>query len=160
VNSEAVDLNGDGENDIQVRPGNRIPGLPENTLKLRADYDLNEKFSVGANVIYASSIFARGDENNQDERGKVPGYTVVNLDARYRFTKQLEIFGRINNVLDKEYETFGILAENAFANPAKTLDLANAQDEQFRGPGAPRGIWIGLRYDFGAPAAARKDDDR
>ena len=161
VNSEATDLNADGANDIQVRPGNRIPGLPESTLKIRADYDFSDKFSLGANVIYASSIFARGDENNADERGKVPGYTVVNLDARYRVTKNFEVFGRINNLFDKNYETFGILAENAFANPTKTFDIANAEDEQFRGPGAPRGVWIGLRYNFDAPnGARRKDDDR
>jgi len=52
-------------------------------------------------VIVNSSIYSRGDENNQDVSGPVPGYAVVHLDARYRATKSLELFACVNNLFDR-----------------------------------------------------------
>jgi len=57
---------------IQVNPGNHIPGIPKHVLKLRLEYAPNERWFIGANVLYASDVFARGDENNQDMSGKCP----------------------------------------------------------------------------------------
>lgn len=148
----------DGNGDIQVVRGNRIPGIPTHNLKLRADYALSDAVSFGGNLIVAGSQFARGDENNADSSGKVPGYAVVNLDGRYQITKQLQVFARAVNIFDRQYETFGILGSNFFASGA--FDPSTAAREQFRGPGMPRGIWIGLRYDIGRAAASTVDTDR
>ena len=93
-----------------------------------------------------SSQYARGDDNNQDANGKIPGYSLVNLDARYHFTKQLTFFGRIDNLFDKDYETLGVLGENFFNGPGRTFDATNVTDEQFRSTGAPRAIWVGVKY--------------
>jgi outer membrane receptor protein involved in Fe transport len=134
--------------DIQVNSGDRIPGIPRHNLKVRADYAFTPKLSVGLNVVYASSQFARGDENNKDANGAVPGYTVFNLDGRWNVTEQLQFFAKITNLFNRNYETFGILGENFFRGPGFTYDLATAGPEQFRSPGAPRGIWIGVRYEF------------
>ena len=141
----------DPNGDIRVSPGNKVPGIPEHSLKLRMDYDFTEAVSVGTNIMYFSSQYARGDENNQDANGKLPGYTLVNLDARYQLNKKLMFFGRITNLFDKEYETLGVLGENFFNGPGRTFDAANVTNEQFRSVGAPRGIWIGVKYDFGKP---------
>jgi len=141
-----------GTGDIQVSPGNKVPGIPEHSIKLRLEYDFTEAVSVGTNVMYLSSQYARGDENNQDANGKIPGYTVVNLDARYQFNKQLMFFGRITNLFDEEYETLGVLGENFFNGPGRTFDAGNVTVEQFRSTGAPRGMWVGVKYDFGRPA--------
>jgi outer membrane receptor protein involved in Fe transport len=138
-----------GTGDIQVSPGNKVPGIPEHSMKLRIEYDFTEALSVGTNVLYFSSQYARGDENNQDVNGKLPAYTVVNLDGRYRLNKQLMFFGRITNLFDKEYETLAVLGENFFNGPGRTFDAGNVTAEQFRSVGAPRGIWIGVKYDFG-----------
>ena len=81
-------------------------------------------------------------------RGKVPGYTVVNLDSRYKATKEVELFARVNNLFDRTYANFGLLGHNNFANPQRNFDPANGLAEQFRGYGAPRGIWIGVRYSW------------
>ena len=145
VNSSADPIT----NDIQVSPGNKVPGIPEHSMKVRMEYDFTEALSVGTNVLYFSSQYARGDENNQDANGKLPGYTLVNLDGRYQLNKQLMFFGRITNLFDKEYETLGVLGENFFNGPGRTFDAGNVTDEQFRSVGAPRGIWIGVKYDFG-----------
>ena len=119
---------------------------------MRADYAFTPKLSAGANFIYASDQYARGDENNQDENGKVPDYFVVNVDARYQITRQLQVFGRIANLFDTEYETFGVLGESFFNGPGFTYDRTLAEPEQFRTPGAPRGVFVGVRYDFGKAA--------
>ena len=137
--------------DIQVSPGNKVPGIPEHALKLRLEYDFTEAVSVGTNIMVFSSQYARGDENNQDVNGKIPGYTLVNLDARYQVNKQLMFFGRITNLFDEEYETLGVLGENFFNGPGRTFDAGNVSTEQFRSVGAPRGIWVGVKYDFGKP---------
>ena len=136
----------DANGAIQVQPGDRIPGIPEHNLKLRLQYDFGNRASLGTNVIYSSSIYARGDENNQDVNGRIPGYVVVNLDARVGVAKGLDLFARVVNLFNKEYSNFGILGENFFTGPNKTFDGANPVNEQFRGPGVPRGAWIGLRY--------------
>lgn len=143
-----VNSSSDANGDIQVSPGNKIPGIPMHTMKARAEYAFTEAISAGVNAVYASSQHARGDENNQDANGKIPGYTLVNLDARYQLNKQLTFFGRINNLFDKEYETLGVLGENFFNGTGRTFDASNVTDEQFRSTGAPRGIWVGLKYDF------------
>jgi iron complex outermembrane receptor protein len=138
----------DANGDIEVQPGNRIPGLPRHTFRLRVDYEPSSGFSIGANVIVNSSIYSRGDENNQDASGPVPGYAVVNLDGRYRVSKSLELFARVNNLFDRQYATFGVLGENVFTGPNRGFDPDNAVPESFRGLGAPRGAWIGLRYEW------------
>jgi outer membrane receptor protein involved in Fe transport len=71
--------------------------------------------------------------------GQVPGYAVLNLDARWKISKGLELFGRVDNVFNRKYANFGVLGSNAFANPTKTFDPANAAAEPFYGLGAPRG---------------------
>lgn len=133
---------------IQVRSGDRIPGVPRHSFKLRMAYAVTPQWDIGANLLHASSVYARGDENNSDARGKVPGYTVVNLDTRYRIDKGWEVFARVNNLFDREYANLGVLGLNAFTGPGRTFDGVNVAGEQFRGYGAPRGIWIGMRYSW------------
>jgi outer membrane receptor protein involved in Fe transport len=143
----------DANDRIQVESGDRIPGIPQHNFKLRADYAFTPRIFGGVNFIYASDQYARGDENNEDVNGTVPEYFVVNVDARWQITNQLQVFGRISNLLDEEYEVFGVLGENFFPGPGFAFDAANAADEQFRTPGAPRGFFVGVRYDFGRPAS-------
>jgi outer membrane receptor protein involved in Fe transport len=138
----------DGNGDIPVQPGNRIPGVPRQSLKLRFEYAFGEQASIGANVSYSGSVYARGDENNQDANGQVPGYTVVNLDGRYNVAKGTELFFRVANLFDKNYANFGVLGQNFFNGPGRTFDGINWTNEQFRGPGVPRGAWVGLRYQW------------
>lgn len=155
-NSSAEDVDGDGEADlIRVSPGNRIPGIPRHQFKFRADYAFTPKFSAGVSVQAFSDQYARGDENNQDINGKVPGYSVVNLDAAYQWDDRLQLWARINNLFDVDYESFGVLGANFFTGAGFTYYDATPgaapRAEQFRGPGAPFGIWVGLTYWFDRP---------
>jgi outer membrane receptor protein involved in Fe transport len=154
-NNSSADAGGN----IQISPGDRIPGIPRHNFKLRADYAFTRTVSGGVNLVYASNQIARGDENNKDANGAVPGYTVVNLDGRWNVTDQLQFFAKVTNLFDRNYETFGILGQNFFRGPGFTYDLAAAGPEQFRSPGAPRGIWIGVRYDFQKPPKRPTSDE-
>jgi vitamin B12 transporter len=44
------------------------------------------------------------DPSTFTRRVKLDGYTLVNLAASYDLTKNFQIFGRVENLLDKEYE--------------------------------------------------------
>ncbi|MDN3920779.1 TonB-dependent receptor [Roseateles violae] len=141
ANSEA-DANGA----IEVRRGDRIPSIPRHALKLRAELNAGTGWHVGANLQAASSIHARGDENNLDRNGEVPGYAVLHLDARYALSRRWQLFVRVDNTFDRRYSNFAILGENVFTGPEQSYDGEHPRAEQFRGYGAPRGAWIGLQY--------------
>jgi iron complex outermembrane receptor protein len=143
-----LNTSADASGAIPVKAGSRIPAIPRHSLKLRIDYDPKTAWQAGANLVLASDSFARGDENNQDARGKVPGYAVVNIDASYLLQKGWEIFARVDNVFDRQYANFGLLGLNSFNGPNRSFDPASARSEQFRGFGAPRSVWIGSRFSW------------
>ncbi|MGD0585242.1 MAG: TonB-dependent receptor [Oryzomonas sp.] len=117
----------------EVSPGDRIPGIPEHRINVGAEYELLPGWFLGGDLQYASSQFARGDDNNR--LPQVSGYVVVNLNTRYRVTKHLELFALANNVFDRQYETFGAVSNNFFTG----------QTERFLSPGAPISGWAGVR---------------
>ena len=131
-----------------MRPGNRIASIPRRSLKVRLDYAFDQRLSAGSNLLVASATTARGDENNQDVHGKVPGYAIVNLDTRYQASSEIELIARVNSLFDRQYANFGMLGRNAFAGAAQRFDPINATSEQFCGDGARRGVWIGLRLNW------------
>ena len=119
-----------------VTPGDKIPGIPEQTFKFGLEYELRPGLFLGGDMQYASSQYVRGDDTNQ--LPQVPDYVVVNLDARYQFNKHVEFFGMINNVFDTDYETFGVINTNFFTGA----------DERFLGPGVPLGAWVGIKLSL------------
>jgi iron complex outermembrane recepter protein len=145
---------------ILVTPADRLPSIPRQTLKIRAEYDFTGRWSLGAGVLASSGAYARGDENNADDNGPLPGYLVVDFDARCRLSGNLELFARVNNAFDARYYDFGILGENFFTGPGHSFGPVAGSAPvatQFRGPGAPFGVWVGLRYGFGGAHAAADD---
>ncbi len=126
------------EGEIAVNNGDRIPGIPEHTLKVGVDYSFAAGFNLGGELIYNSNQVLRGDESNQ--LAKVGGYSLVNLRAAYNFSERISAFARVTNLFDKNYENFGLLGEN----PGEIIEL---QDDRpiFLGVGAERGAWVGLK---------------
>lgn len=151
ANSEA-----DAAGGIIVRTGDRLPGIPTQSAKLRVDWDAAPGISVGASLVTASSQYANGDENNADRGGRVPGYLVANLDAQYAITKRATLFVQVDNLFNRQYANFGLLGTNVFTGPQRSFGPAVGVapvDEQFRALGAPRGVWVGIRVASDAPAA-------
>lgn len=126
-----------------VEKGDNIPGLPQHNLKLVADWAVSPQLDLGAEVIYQSSQYYRGDEANENE--KVDGFALLNLRGVYKLNKTVDLFARIDNVFDKEYETFGIYGESD-----EVLEDAytGMDDHRFVGPGKPRSGVIGIRAKF------------
>ncbi|MFC3108369.1 TonB-dependent receptor family protein [Undibacterium arcticum] len=148
VQHSASNSSANANGDIVIRRGNKMTGVPQNTIKLRLDYAASPNWNIATNLLYRSAIFARGDEDNQDRNGKIAGYTVVNLDTTYAVTKHLQVFARVNNLFNKQYANFGVLGQNFFNGAGHSFDGANISNEQFIGPGAPRGAWVGLKYSW------------
>jgi outer membrane receptor protein involved in Fe transport len=144
--SSASNSSADARGNIVVHSGDRIPGIPASTVKLRLDFAATPKWNIGTNLTYRGGVFARGDENNQDANGTIPGYFLIDLDTTWQATKHLQLFASVTNLLDKRYANFGTLGRNFFNGPNHSFDGLNPVNEQFVGPGAPRGAWLGARY--------------
>jgi outer membrane receptor protein involved in Fe transport len=158
-NSKAT-ANNQGVNVIQVNPGNRIPGVPQHTLKLRIGYEITPSWTVGTNIISSSSRYARGDENNQDIHGQIPGYTIVNLDSHYTINDNWKLFAKVQNLFDRDYATFGMLGVNEFGRGGSwNSDPTAWNNTQFQTPGAPRAAWVGVTYEFGRNQRATSVDN-
>ena len=69
---------------------------------------------------------------------------MVNLRSSYRFDSGVELFARIENLLDARYATSGVLAElEVFLH-----EVPDAGDPRFIGPGMPRAAFGGVRVRF------------
>jgi outer membrane receptor protein involved in Fe transport len=148
-NNSAADTGGN----IQVTPGNRLPGIPAHAVKLRAEWAPDKRWAFGLGMTWYGRQHVRGDENNQDRNGTLPAYSVANLVVRYAFERGWELTAKVDNLFDRRYDTFGLLGRNVFTGPGNALDAANSAPEQFRSPGMARALWISLRYTI--PAGVR-----
>jgi outer membrane receptor protein involved in Fe transport len=128
----------DGE--IEVESGDRLPLIPEQLLKAGLRIAVTSDLTIGADLLNASEAFFRGDEGNLFE--ELDGYTLLGLRMEYRLADELQLFARVDNLLDEEYETFGVFGE------ADEVLGDDFEDPSFVGPGAPRGLWFGFRVQF------------
>jgi outer membrane receptor protein involved in Fe transport len=150
---------------IQITPGARIPLIPQHLLKAYADFQASAKLSVDLDLVAVSQSYARGNENNLSRPdgvyylgpGTSPGYGVVNLGARYQLQKRLQLFAQIHNLFDHHYYTAAQLGPTGFTNQGTFIARpfpANAAGDfplvhaTFYAPGAPIGVWGGIRFKF------------
>jgi outer membrane receptor protein involved in Fe transport len=163
-NSEADD---DGQ--IVVNKGDRLANLPSHAFKMRMQYAMTPNWTIGSNINAFSSVYMRGNENNahdgtQNEEGeavlasgKVKGYTLVNMDTRYKLNNSgWQVFAKANNIFNKKYATGGMLGENWVDGGSFT---AEGEPDRMLMLGAPRAAWVGMRYDFGKPVATAASVD-
>ena len=86
--------------------GERLLRRPRHKIAFDADYRFLEKGNVNLGIVYV----AKRDDNYFDNmtysttRVNLGGYTLVNLAASYEFTRQLQLFGRIENLCNADYE--------------------------------------------------------
>ena len=127
---------------VAVAPGDRLPGIPRHSLKAGVRQDLTDAWDLALEAIVSSSRFFLGDEGN--DQIPLEGYGVVNLRSSYRFDSGVELFARIENLLDRKYATSGVLAElEVFLR-----EVPDASDPRFVGPGMPRSAFGGVRLRF------------
>ena len=139
-----------GDDEIEVRPGDRLPGIPAQTLKLDAGWRARPGLRLAAGLMAQSGVFVRGNENNlHPGGGRVAGFGVLNLNAAWQVAPGWTLTGKVINVADRRYGTGGVLAQNAFDANGVLQAPANWVNERFVAPGAPRAVWVGLRYSLG-----------
>jgi len=153
------------ESTIDITPGNRVPLTPRHMGKAFADIQVTKKFTANLSMMAFGSSYARGNENNQHVAdgvyylgpGKVGGYAIVNFGARYQWSKRLQLFGQMNNVLDRHYASAAQLGPTGFdsngnfvARPFAATSSGDFPIRQstFYAPGAPRTVWGGVRIQF------------
>ncbi|MCY4003684.1 MAG: TonB-dependent receptor [Rhodospirillales bacterium] len=141
---------------IDVSSGDTIPGIPEHSVKVGLGYTLDNGLRIGANWVARSGVYLRGDESNQ--LAQTNDYNVVNLTVDWTFGA-LTLFGRIENLLGEDYETFGILGECELEEEGEPCEGEVAilnhglpddvhHTNRFLSPGAPQSFYIGMRYHF------------
>ena len=140
----------DADGNIQVGPGDHLPGIPANRLKLGADFAVLPKWSVGATVQMVSSVSYVGDESNR--LAPIPGYTMVDLHSTYNPAPHVEIFASIENLLNRKYATWGTLSDpTGIGVPGIPPDADTNDprvDNRFQSPAPPLEIFGGIRIEF------------
>jgi len=127
----------DGE---QVTRGDRIPGLPEHVFKATIGVDLWKRLSMGVDAQFNGNQFFRGDEANLT--APLGGYWLFNATAEVKINEHIALFGRVNNIFDRDYKTFGVYGE------ADEVLGDDYESGRFVSPGAPRAGWIGVRLSM------------
>ena len=70
--------------------------LPELTADVALNWQPTSKFQSTLVVIY--------NDEEQDSRATVDAWTRVDASLSYRFNRQFEFFGRIENLADEDYQ--------------------------------------------------------
>jgi iron complex outermembrane recepter protein len=135
---------------IQVEPGDRLPGIPLNRVKTGVDYKILPQWTLGASLIVVSPEYYHGDESNQLQ--PMPGYHVVNLHSEYRASRHVEVFVALDNLLNAKYATYGILSDptgvGAPGVPVNGVTNGPGVDNRFQSPAAPFAAYGGFRVSF------------
>lgn len=125
---------------IEVRPGDRMPGIPQHNINAMLNLHLTEQWTLGLSMVAHSSSFVRGNENNRhhqgdyhyyygwdgnqrvlirgqryQDSGSISGYATFNLKSRFQVTKNFAFFGIVNNLFDRQYASAGRLGVNPFS---------------------------------------------
>lgn len=140
-NSPFADANGN----VQILPGNRIPAIPRNRIKAGFDYSITDALKVGGDALFVSDQYFVGDESNQAHR--LPSYTVFNAHASYQIDKTFQIYGRVDNIFDNRYATYGTFFDTG-AVPNFTNGGAPFADPRSVSPARPRAFYAGLKATF------------
>ena len=140
-NSPFADENGN----VQILPGNRIPGIPRNRIKAGIDYSITDAFKVGGDALFFSDQYFVGDESNQAQR--LPSYAVFNVHTSYQINKTFQIYGRVDNILDNRYATYGTFFDTG-AVPNFANGGAPFTDPRSVSPARPRAFYAGLKATF------------
>ena len=127
----------------QVNPGDVIPGQPQHQFKLHADWQINDDMSIGSEFLYASDSYYRGDEANENK--KIPSYSLINVYFAYQISSQLSLSAKVDNLFDREYETFGTYGE---ADEVLEDFYPTVDSPYFVGPARPRSFSVGVNYKF------------
>jgi len=145
-NSPFANANGD----IFVSPGDHLPGIPDYRFKTGAEYQITDAWKLGGDINVFGSQYLIHDDSNQAP--KVPPYWVVNMHTSYEVTKNVELFGLVQNLFNQRYYQAGTFYElggftNVGGGPNLYANLFSGDSRSFV-PGMPFAVYGGLRVTF------------
>jgi outer membrane receptor protein involved in Fe transport len=124
----------------EVHPGDEFAMVPNVSANFGVDYEL-EDWSFSLDGILVGSQWLTGDESNTRPEDRLDPYVVVDAYVEREFGP-FSAFALVENLLDIEYETFGIVATNILGpGDPEAID-------PFLTPGLPRRVYAGVRYGF------------
>jgi len=135
VLSSANNPRANAAGNITVHPGDTIPGIPNHQFKIGADYEITPAWSAGGDVEYIGGQNLVGDDSNQNAR--LTPYFLTNIRSSYQINDTIQIFGRINNLFDRRYASFGTYFETEGVGQPITDNLTD-----------PRSITLGQPISF------------
>jgi outer membrane receptor protein involved in Fe transport len=109
-------------------------------VKIGADYALTDKWKLGVDASFVGSSYIRGDEINL--LPKIPAYQVVNLHTSYQIDKHVQVYGLVENLLDRRYATFGTLFDTT------AIGFLPFTDPRTVSPAQPFSAYVGLKAKF------------
>ncbi len=133
--------NDDGN--IQVNPGDRLPGIPLHQFKFGVQYKPTDAWTVGVTGVAASGQYLFGDEANLTKQ--LPGYFVLNFNTSYQITQNFQIFGLVQNVLDTKYYVYGTFSPTSSMTFLQAPGTTNPRSYNIAAPVAG---FAGLRVTF------------
>ncbi|WP_427307255.1 TonB-dependent receptor [Cupriavidus sp. H39] len=138
---------------VMVHPGTRMAGIPLHSFRLGADWRATTSVSVGGDVIVSSSRPVAGNEDGalsaQDPGlARTAGFLLLNLRASWQFSPRWQVYGRIDNLFDRRYQTYGQVGYNLFPDGTLLLPGAAVPVGRFVAPGAARLFLVGVRYEW------------
>jgi len=125
----------------RVDQGDKIPGIPEHIFKATIGVDLWQKLSLALDGRYSGDQVFRGDEANNNP--KLSGYWVFNARAEYKFTENVALFGKLDNIFDNNYNSFGV-----YGDASSIPGNFGTGNDRFVSPGMPRAGWLGVRLSM------------
>jgi len=141
-NPEAIAF---GNGSELVTPGAHMTAVPKHRLKAGFEYDLTKEWKIGADLLYVAGNWVRGDEINA--YGTLPAYAKLNLRSSYQLTKNVQIYGLIDNVTNTRAETFGIFFDTTSAASSSAQFLSFTSPRQVS-ISAPIGFFAGVKATF------------
>jgi iron complex outermembrane receptor protein len=138
----------DGNGNIFVAPGDHIPAIPAHRFKAGVEYAVADAWKVGADLNVTGSQYLIHDDSNQNP--KVPAYAVVNLHGSYQATKNIEVFGMVNNLFNQHYYAAGTFFSTVGFN-SNTFGGNNflvLNDPRTFVPGMPLAVYAGVRAKY------------
>ncbi|MCH9765603.1 MAG: TonB-dependent receptor, partial [Alphaproteobacteria bacterium] len=135
-----------------IRPGGRLPGIARHLFKAGAEVWLTPKWKVGADLVANSDRpFFRNAEGARgpDRFDNLAGFTRVDLHTSYDVTKNIQVYGFVKNLFDREYGLYGTYFE---ADEVGDVDLAlggpGFTDNRTISPSQPFAAYGGVKVKY------------
>jgi outer membrane receptor for ferrienterochelin and colicins len=142
INSDKADTNG---RPLQDSPEH----MYSTTLDWQATSKLNTYIQYSGEINRFNQRYeTTGSSNDADKRYKdsyYKDYSIVNLGASYKFTKDFTLTGRVNNLLDKDFLEYNYV--ESVINPSGRGSTTHYYDE-YNNKTSGRNFWVSARYTF------------